>query len=69
MSISQVIGSVIRFGIQMIPVAILLAYYLITGAVHPHYELWILLPFLLLWLGLLGIIHFNKVERIFIDTV
>ncbi len=54
MPISQVIGSVIRFGIQMIPVVILLVYYLITGAVHPHYELWFLLPFLLLWLGLLG---------------
>lgn len=54
MPVSQVIGAVIRFGIQMLPVVIMLAYYLITGAVHPHYELWILLPFLLLWLGLLG---------------
>ena len=54
MPVSQVIGAMIRFGIQMIPVVILLAYYLITGVVHPHYELWILLPFLLLWLGLLG---------------
>lgn len=54
MPVSHVIGSVIRFGIQMIPVAILLVYYLITGGVHPHYELWILFPFLLLWLGLLG---------------
>ena len=54
MPISHVLGAVIRFGIQMIPVAILLVYYLITGAVHPHFELWLLLPFLLLWLGLLG---------------
>ena len=54
MPVSHVIGSVIRFGIQMIPVAILMVYYLITGTVHPHYELWVLIPFLLLWLGLLG---------------
>lgn len=54
MPISNVIGSVIRFGIQMIPVAILLVYYIANGAVHPHYGLWILLPLLLLWLGLLG---------------
>lgn len=54
MPISQVIGSVIRFGIQMIPVAILLVYYLLTGAVQPRYELWLLLPLLLVWLGVLG---------------
>ena len=52
--ISHVLGSVIRFGIQMIPAAILMGYYLVKGAVHPHYELWILLPLVLLWLGLLG---------------
>lgn len=54
MPISNVIGSVIRFGIQMIPVALLMIYYIARGAVHPHYELWILLPVLLLWLGVLG---------------
>lgn len=54
MPLSQVVGSVIRLGIQMIPVAILMVYYIAKGAVHPHFELWILLPFLLLWLGMLG---------------
>ena len=54
MPISRVLGAVIHFGIQMIPVAMLTVYYLIKGAVHPHYELWFLLPFLLLWLGALG---------------
>lgn len=54
MPVSHVVSSVIRFGIQMIPVALLMAYYLLKGAVHPHFEQWILIPFLLLWLGLLG---------------
>ena len=54
MPISYVIGSVIRFLIQMIPVAILTVYYIFRGDVRPHYELWLLLPFLLLWLGILG---------------
>ena len=54
MPVSQVIGSIIRFGIQMIPVALLMGYYLFKGAVQPHYELWILLPLLLVWLGVLG---------------
>ena len=52
--VSHVISAVIRFGIQMIPVAALMVYYLAKGAVHPHYASWLLLPFLLLWLGLLG---------------
>lgn len=54
MPLSQMLSSVIRFAIQMIPVALLMVYYLISGAVHPHFELWILIPFMLLWLGLLG---------------
>lgn len=54
MPISHVIGSVIRFGIQMIPFAVLFIHYLIKGSIHPHFNLWILLPFLILWLGILG---------------
>ena len=54
MPLSQVIGAVIRFGIQLIPVAVLMVYYVLNGKVQPHYELWILLPFLLVWLGVLG---------------
>lgn len=54
MPISQVVGSVIRFGIQMIPVVLLMVWYLIKGAVHPHFGLWLLIPVLLLWLGVLG---------------
>lgn len=54
MPISKVIGSVILFGIQMIPVALLMLYYIAKGALRPHYELWPLILLLLLWLGLLG---------------
>ena len=54
MPISRLIGSVIRFGIQMIPVAALMIFYLAKGVLHPHYELWLLIPFLLLWAGLLA---------------
>ena len=38
----------------MIPVAVLMVYYLIKGEVSPIFELWFLIPFLLLWLGTLG---------------
>lgn len=54
MPISHVLGGAVRFGIQMLLVLALLAYYLITGAVHPH---WGALPAALLSLlqmGLLG---------------
>ncbi len=54
MPISKVMGAVIRFGIQMIPVAILMAYYLVKGVLRPHFALWLLMPFLLLWLAALG---------------
>lgn len=54
MPVSHVLGAMIRFGIQLIPVAVLMVYYLAAGVLHPHFELWLLLPLLLLWLGLLG---------------
>lgn len=52
--ISNVLSAVIRFGISMILVFVLLFFYCITGAVHPHYIAWLLLPGLLVWIGLLG---------------
>ncbi len=53
--ISNVLSAVIQFGIQMLMVLALLAYYVITGAVHPHWEAWLLIPLELLHLGLLGL--------------
>ncbi len=53
--ISNVLSAVIRFGIQMILVLILLAYYMIKGEVQPHWEAWIFLPLVLVNLGMMGL--------------
>ena len=52
--ISRVAAILIRFLIQISMVLVLLFYYCYTGRVNPHFELWILLPFLLLQLGMMG---------------
>lgn len=52
--LSNVLSAIIRFCIQMILVIVLLVYYLAAGLVHPHWESWIVLPFLLVQTGLLG---------------
>lgn len=53
--ISNVISSVIQFGIQMLMVLALLVYYLIIGQVSPNWAAWLLIPMELLHLGLLGL--------------
>lgn len=53
--VSNVLSAIIQFGVQMIMVLALLAYYLIRGEVTPHWEAWLLIPVLLLHLGLLGL--------------
>lgn len=55
MPISNVLSSVIQFFVQMILVLGFLAYYAITGQVHPHWEAWLAIPLVLLHLGLLGL--------------
>lgn len=52
--ISRVAAILIRFLIQISLVFIILFYYCFNGRVSPHFELWIILPFLLLQLGLMG---------------
>lgn len=52
--ISRVAAILIRFLIQISMVLVLLFYYCYMGWVNPHFELWILLPFLLLQLGMMG---------------
>jgi lipopolysaccharide transport system permease protein len=39
----------------MILVLILLVYYVLTGEVRPHWEVWLCIPLVLLHLGLLGL--------------
>lgn len=53
--ISNVISSVIQFGVQMLLVLVFLVYYLIRGEVAPHWEAWPLIPVMLIHLGLLGL--------------
>lgn len=53
--ISNMLSSVIQFGIQMLLVMALLIYYIIKGAVNPHWLAWLTIPFALLHLGLLGL--------------
>lgn len=55
MPISNVLSSVVQFGIQMILVAFFLVYYVIIGAVHPHWEAFLLIPVVLVHLGMLGL--------------
>lgn len=55
MPISNVLASVIQFGVQMILTIIFLTYYVITGEVHPNWTAWLLLPGVLVHLGLLGL--------------
>ena len=52
--ISRVAAILIRFLIQISLVLIVLFYYCFNGRVSPHFELWIILPLLLLQLGLMG---------------
>ena len=53
--ISNVLSSIIQFGIQMILVLIFMVYYLIQGQVHPNWAAWTLIPLVLVHLGMLGL--------------
>ena len=52
--LSRVAAILIRFLIQVSMVLVILFYYYWNGQVNPHFSLWILLPFMLLQLGLMG---------------
>lgn len=53
--ISNVLASIIQFGVQMLLVIGFLIYYVVIGAVHPNWLAWLLIPVVLLHLGLLGL--------------
>jgi len=55
MPISNVLSSVLQFGVQMILVLGFLVYYVFTGEVNPNWGAWLLIPVVLLHLGLLGL--------------
>lgn len=52
--ISNVLSSMIRFGIQMILVMGFMIYFLVQGAVDPNWGAWIMVPVELVHLGILG---------------
>ena len=52
--ISNVISTIIRFGIQMILVMLFIVYFLIQGEVHPNWAAWLMIPVELVHLGILG---------------
>ena len=53
--ISNVLASVVQFGVQMILVLGFLVYYEIIGEIHPRWEAWLLIPVVLVHLGLLAL--------------
>lgn len=53
--VSNVLSSAIQFAIQMLMVMGFLVYYVIVGAVHPNWSAWLLIPFVLLHLGVMGL--------------
>ncbi len=53
--ISNMLTSGIEFGIQMLIVLAFLVYYLILGAVQPHWLEWLLIPVVLFHLGVMGL--------------
>lgn len=53
--ISNVLASIIRFGVQMLLVLLFLAYYLAKGAVSPNWWAWLLIPVALVHLGVMGL--------------
>ena len=52
--ISNVLSSMIRFGIQMIMVMMFMVYFLAKGTVDPNWAAWIMIPVELVHLGILG---------------
>ena len=53
--ISNMLSSIIRFGIQMLLVGAFFVFFLIRGEVHPNWAAWPLIPLVILQLGAMGI--------------
>lgn len=53
--ISNMLSSMIQFGIQMLMVLVFFIYYFLRGEIHPNWEMWLMIPVALVHLGLLGL--------------
>ena len=54
MPISNVLSSIIRFGIQMMLVLLFMIWFLVRGEIHPNWLMWLMIPVELVHLGMLG---------------
>lgn len=52
--IANMLTAILRFGITMSMVLVILIFYCFTGAVSPRWICWLLIPFILIWVGILG---------------
>lgn len=52
--ISNVLSSIIRFGIQFLMFGAFFIYYYVKGDVSPNWEQWVLIPVVLLVMGIMG---------------
>lgn len=52
--LSNVLSSIIRFGIQMVMVLLFMIYFLFQGTVQPNWLAWLVIPVELVHLGVLG---------------
>lgn len=55
MPISNVLSSIVQFGVQMSLVVVFLVYYVIRGEISPNWWAWLLIPLVLIHLGILGL--------------
>ena len=55
MPLSNVLSSIIQFGIQMLLVLLFMVWFLIKGEVHPNWGAWAAIPLVLVHLGILGL--------------
>lgn len=55
MPVSNVLSSIVQFGVQMVLVLMFLVYYVIRGEVSPNWASWLLIPVVLVHLGLLAL--------------
>ena len=52
--LANVLTAILEFAIQMILVLIMIAFYTLSGKVHPNWLMWLLIPVILLHLGMMG---------------
>lgn len=53
--ISNVLSSLIQFGVQIMLTLLFMVYFLVTDQVHPNWAFWVLIPPALIHLGILGL--------------